>query len=666
MRAARTHLVVVCLVAAACADSDGITPMEQVIKLLKKLKKRVEDEAAVESENYQKYERWCDLEQQQAQSDITNAEGDIEELKADINEAAAGEQRKKFDIEKLVSEVSHKEEDLAKERKHREEDHAEFLEDFNKFQGAIDTLDKALKIVSQKLSKQGLAQVAAFVEQAVRRSAAGRAPADRMQAFFQQVADASPKPQGLLQQPQAPVYESRSGQVKQVIQEMLDDITGQQQKLQAEELDEKHTFDLLEQSMMSELGSLQKSLENAKVALAAHQEKQAQLEVELDDAKTYHEEKTTYLSDVSTSCEEKAREWELRSKSRSEELNAIDEATSVLTNDRAKELQKRETRGQALVQQTSDITGFQALGFFQMDALTQRAVSAMSVDPFGKVKNMIKGLVERLLMEQAQEQEHKAWCDSETAKTKKQQKYHGRNKDKFTSRLEEMTARVQQLQEKIQDTSSDIKAMQEALAEATSIRETEKATAEKALTDYADAQQMIQKALQVLSDFYRKRRASESLLQKQMAASEAAPPATFEGTDPGAAREEAASGILNLLEISLSDFTRMESETQEEEAAAQKQYDQFVAENRQSIALAQTDVKHFNEEQGKLTRDIQSAQKDLSEVTVELNAANEYMEKLTADCDFRGPGFEEKQARREKELKSLQNALAIIAGEAIA
>lgn len=669
MRATRACLVAACLVAAACADGDGVTPMQQVIKLLAKLKERVEAESAVESENYQKFERWCDLEQQQAQSDIAGAEGEIDELKADFNEAAAGEQRKQFDIEKLVGEISYKEADLGKEQKHREEEHAEFLEDFNKLQAAVDTLEHAMKIVSQKVSQATLMQVAEFVSGVVRRSAAGSAPADRMQAFFQQVAAAggpSAAPRGLLQQPKAPVYESHSGQIKQVLQEMIDDISGQQKKLQDEEMADQHTFDLLEQSMKIELSSIQKSLENAKFALAANQEKQANLQMELDDAKAYHDEKTTYLSDVSLSCEEKAREWDARTKSRSEELNAIEEATSILTNDRAQEIQKREVRGQALVQESPDSGVFQGVGFLQMDALTQRAVSAMSVDPFGKVKNMIRGLVEKLLMEQAQEQEHKAWCDSETAKTKKQQKYHARSKEKFDSRIQEMTARVEELQQKIKDSTSDIMAMHEALAEATSIRQTEKKTAEKALTDYADAQQMIQKALQVLSEFYEKQRADASLLQKQQAASGAAPPATFEGTNPGAARGEAAAGILNILEISLSDFTRLESETQTEEASAQKEYDEFVHENDMSIALAQTDLRHFDEEQGKLTRDLQSANKDLSEVTVELTAANEYMEKLTADCDFRGPSFAEKQEQREKELKSLQNALAIIAGEAIA
>merc|ERR1719263_2128783 len=146
----------------------------------------------------------------------------------------------------------------------------------------------------------------------------------------------------------------------------------------------------------------------------------------------------------------------------------------------------------------------------------------------------------------------------------------------------------------------------------------------------------------------------------------AAPPPTFSGTDPGAAREDAAEGILNILEISLSDFTKLESETETEEATAQKEFEQFVAENKQAIALAELDVKHFTEEQERTQRELSAASKDLSEVTAELDATTEYLEKLKANCDFRGPGFEERQARRKAELESLQNALAIISGQAIA
>lgn len=670
MRAARLCLATACL-AVALADGEAVTPMEQVKILLQKLKKRVEDEAMVESGNYQKFDRWCDLEKQQARSDISSAENEIEELKADMNEAAAAEQRKTFDIEKLAMEISHKEADLAKDTKQREEDHAEFLEIHGKLQESIDVLNRAKEIMSQQVSKETLVQVGRLVSMVLRTSVAraNAAPADRMQAFFQQVASGGPaaaKPRrSLLQQPAAgvDVYEGHSGEVKQVIQDMHDDIASQQKEVQAEEQQEQHSFELLEQAMQAELTSLRRDMDSEKAAKAELQERQAHLEVEISDANKYHEEKMTYLEDVTMSCQEKAREFEARSKSRSEELNAIGEAQTILSSERAKEVQQREGgRGAALVE-AAPAPGAQ---FLQISALTQRAVAAMSADPFGKVKKMIANMVEKLLSEQAQEQEHKAWCDSELAKTHKQQKFHSRQDQKLKSRIEEMTSEVQQLQAKIQDANADIQSMKEAMAEATSIRSTEHAVATAALKDYADAQQMLQKALQVLSDFYRQKRAAAASLLQRGSGQKAAPPPTFSGTDPGAAREDAAEGILNILEISLSDFTRLESETQTEEAEAQKQYDQFAAENRQSIALAETDLKHFAQDQARLERELQAANNDLGEVTVELTAANEYLEKLQVSCDFRGPDFEERQARRKAELESLQNALAIISGQAIA
>merc|ERR1719378_1591676 len=64
--------------------------------------------------------------------------------------------------------------------------------------------------------------------------------------------------------------------------------------------------------------------------------------------------------------------------------------------------------------------------------------------------------------------------------------------------------------------SGAIQEMDAGAAEATKIRQEENKAATAALQDYANGQSMLQKAIQVLSDFYERKAAeSAALLQKQ-------------------------------------------------------------------------------------------------------------------------------------------------------
>jgi len=680
----------------------AVTPMEKVRELLANLKKEIEEEAVVEAENYAEFERWCDLEAQQCANDIAGAKTRIEEHGSNIDEAKAGITRLGYEMEKLALQVSHKEEDLSKSTGLREKEHAEFVEVYDTLQHSIDVLDKALEVLSKAVSKETLLQAQHALSFVLRQAnaASDASQSNKMQAFFQQVAvEPQANPQTFLVQNKQPVqgavYEGHSDQVKSVIQQMKDDIVEQQRTASKDEETKAHAFDMYKQSMENELKGLQKQIENNRMQDAAFNQKIAEEEQARTDAQTFLEKTEQYLVDTKTNCEEKARQWEIRTKGRQDEMNAIDEATKVLSSDRAEEMKKHE-RGSSLSQIDPEVqipsflqvgrsrsVKSSALSFLQVqrggsaDALTERMVHAMQADPFGKVKKMIESMVVKLLEEQAQEQEHKAWCDAETAKTTKQEKYHARNSRKFNSRIEEMNAEISQLQEGISDRSKDLDAMTAAFAEATKIREAEKQEATTALKDYADAQQMLQKAVQVLTDFYQKRRAaaasaaaSASLIQQQQGTADglgsgAAPPQTFEGTDAAAGREGAAQNILNILEISLSDFTKLESETQTEEEAAQKEYETYMQEYKVQKAVAEKEREHFTIDLAKVQDDLKTTTKDLAEVDKELKAAREYLDELKTTCDFSGPSYEERQARREAELKSLQNALAIISGEAI-
>merc|ERR1719335_2028513 len=117
---------------------------------------------------------------------------------------------------------------------------------------------------------------------------------------------------------------------------------------------------------------------------------------------------------------------------------------------------------------------------------------------------MMESMIKKLLEEAAEAAAHKKWCDSEIAKTKKQHKFHKSNQVKFKSRIEEKTAELEKIKEKIAAVTQSLADMIKAAQEMTKQRQKEAKEAQEAIREYADAQAAVQKATQVISDFYAK------------------------------------------------------------------------------------------------------------------------------------------------------------------
>merc|ERR1719394_570335 len=77
------------------------------------------------------------------------------------------------------------------------------------------------------------------------------------------------------------------------------------------------------------------------------------------------------------------------------------------------------------------------------------------------------------------------------------------------------------------------------------------------------------------------------------------------------------------------------------------------------------DVKYKSEESTSLDKAGAEATSDKSGVQAELDAVNEYMDKLVSMCVAKAEPYAERKSRREAELAGLKEALEILAGEAV-
>jgi len=78
------------------------------------------------------------------------------------------------------------------------------------------------------------------------------------------------------------------------------------------------------------------------------------------------------------------------------------------------------------------------------------------------------------------------------------------------------------------------------------------------------------------------------------------------------------------------------------------------------------DVEYKTAKKGSEERALTEKQSDLEGTQKELDAALAYFDKLKPSCVVEGVSYDERVARRQEEIKSLQEALKILNGEDLA
>merc|ERR1719324_1162620 len=128
-------------------------------------------------------------------------------------------------------------------------------------------------------------------------------------------------------------------------------------------------------------------------------------------------------------------------------------------------------------------------------------------------------------------------------------------------------------------------------------------------------------------------------------------PDTFEGDYSG--NQDAASGIMGMLDVIKSDFERTIETTEDEEDDASTEFDKYKSETEADISEKKGEQK---EQKGILA----DTKEDLEEHTTLKKASLDELAKLKPSCVATGSDYGEKVARREQEIESLKNAYMIL------
>merc|ERR1719161_2987315 len=310
---------------------------------------------------------------------------------------------------------------------------------------------------------------------------------------------------------------------------------------------------------------------------------------------------------------EKASDHEITLKGRAEELKALATAKKIIQQ--ATALQQVSL---IQVSASSHLTshskagqrGINAAGMIRRLAKTQHSPALAQLasrieatvryygrsgdDPFAKVKGLIQDMIAKLLKEAQEEAEEKAYCDAEMAKTEKKKSELTDDLEAITAKIDKSVSASTRLKEEVKELQSELLELEKMQAEMDKARKDAHAAYLESTGDLSKGLDGLRKALKVLREYYAKDAEGAALLQvdDDMTAmmQQPAAPEKFKKSSG------AGDSIIGMLEVAESDFAKNLAEEQQEEDAAQTEYEKLTQENKVTKASKEQDVKYKTKE----------------------------------------------------------------------
>merc|ERR1719424_1644308 len=476
------------------------------------------------------------------------------------------------------------------------------------------------------------------------------------------------------QAPSANAYEFQSSGIVETLSKIGDKCDDQRTTIEKIESNAKHAFAMLIKDLKGSVSQATADRQAKAQQKAAKLTKAAEAKGDLADTTATRDSDTIYLEDLVATCAKKSADFENRQQLRQEELDAILKATEIMGSGSVSGAADKhlpaliQLKKTSFVQIFSDNRGTQsrvaAYLHEQGEKFGSKLLSMLATkvveDPFVKVRKMIKDLIVRLMEEANEEAEHKGYCDQELATNKQTRNEKTAAVETLHAEIDALTASVAKGTQQIADLNKETAAVDAAVAEATSIREAEKAENTVTIKESQEASTAVNQAVQVLKDFYDKAGDATSLIQAPADA-----PEVF-SNEPYTGMQSENGGVLGMLEVIATDFARLESDTKSAEAASQKAHDEFMFNSAENKAANNADVDHKTNKKTQEESTLTMKQEDLDGTQTELDAALAYYDKLKPSCVSEGVSFEDRVARRKEEVESLQEALRIFSGDDLA
>mmetsp|Transcript_74096 Transcript_74096/g.195290 ORF Transcript_74096/g.195290 Transcript_74096/m.195290 type:complete len:756 (-) Transcript_74096:107-2374(-) len=697
--------------AGVVAKDAKMSAVGKVVELLAGLQQKVLAEGEEEAHTYSKFACFCKDTTKEKLESIQKGEDSKASLSADIAELGSKRDGLDTKIGELLAEIAKEKHMTEQFTELRQKNLATYEANAADLTGALDALEGAIqKLKASK--KPSFVQIQAISE--TLRTAALLAETLGLGG------DAASQALAMLQQEpanevQMEDYNFHSNPVIMMLERLQKQFRGEKEQIDKNEVEEVGQYNQFVQGHTDLMKAAQHNLLETKKKKEAAIESIASASQELTTVEAALMDDKSYTNTLSSMCSEKAKTWDQRSKVRAAELSTLTQAIGIISGvvqnktsattirfvqqgvsvgvaeavatnadamnaieaaseaeDAASFLQQgssalvsvRRLRGAAPAADGGRdviVDLLKSRGAALKSTLLMALASQIAKDPFAKIKTLIQELIERLLQEANNESNQKGWCDKATADAKQKRDYAAEEVRSLNGEMAKLEAVRDQLKEELDVLAKEIKDIQDAQQKAQLERDEESAQNTAAVEEAHEGLDALNMCIDLLDKFYKtmaKETVDLSLAQKGPA--DDAPDAGFDNGEAYIAGQSESGGILAMLDVMKTDFTRTIEETRKAEEQAEQDHLEFMTQSGMSLAKKEEAEKAKKEQKDDTEEQLGTAEDNLHSQTNILQESIKELLDLKPVCIDTGMSYEERVSRREDEIASLNKAMCIL------
>mmetsp|Transcript_62995 Transcript_62995/g.198965 ORF Transcript_62995/g.198965 Transcript_62995/m.198965 type:complete len:711 (-) Transcript_62995:127-2259(-) len=675
------------------ASRASATPVDRVVGLITSLEARIQGDGRAEQQSYDKYACWSEETLGRKANDISAAKEQIESAQTKIVELKSQIASHAEEIKNVEADIKANAESQRDATEVRNKERMDYNDKKTEAEQCIGALEAAITVLTgagakkpgnflENLQEAKVLSVAAGIRGVIAHARASGVASEQDLKIVRQFADRPEDFMGgrtgglsAVQIAQNPFgdYAPQSTQIQGILKGMYDTFVSEMEKANAEEAEAQKAFEELMATKRAEMQTLQLTLDKQNLDKAEKTKDLADTQQLKDDTEAQLAADTVFFEQTKAAFKTKAAEWSERSRLRTEELSGLRKAVEILSSPEAQATFVNSTAGRAAAN-FLQVSRSRASAYDRLRSLARRQHSSSLAElaaqvraggHFDEVIASVDQMIALLRKEEQDDIEHRDRCQRGEKKNANDIEDLNSAIDKTDKALGRMGEKQRELVGEINTLEAQINQTKEEIATALKLRNEERTAFQWALSDDADAIELISQAILAMSRFYTRNKIPLSLARKEPPTysmdEDKAPETIWSGANYGGRKSE-STGILHILEMLKEDLTKEMETARMDDAAAQADYEKNRAAARQMLG-AQTATKTATEKElAQLEAKMFDTEEFKGQKSSDLSSEQELKTSIYNDCSWVSTHFDSRRQKRKVEIDGLVEAKSYLAG----